>query len=506
MSKNPVVPLYSDLLLLVPSQDKDGGLLIETVPHWVADWVGKSPKEIRGVAVDDIFDGVTQALGEVAQDVYDEGRPVRNFCIEFSDVHGREWAVLLDAQRIENFTSVESPLKHVDESGLAVLIKLQDVTATVKTRRKALETGAFHGIIGRSSAMLKVFHKIEVYGPTDATVLISGETGTGKELVAAALHERSSRRSNPFVAVNCTALNEDLFESELFGHEKGSFTGAFKQHKGRFERAHKGTLFLDEIGDMPIRSQAKLLRVVEQGKIERIGSESEKSVDVRILAATNISLEQAVLSNHFRSDLYHRLAVLKIHVPPLRERKGDILLLVEHFLEVFNNRYTRKVKKISADALKILEEYHWPGNIRELRNVLERVFVESTGQVISGNAFKEWEKEREFFAAGAWSLEQIEKRKTPIYLPPPSRLSETVTPPMGNRSPVYPLPLDAEYQLKSSKEFLELNKENIQSAFNQTNGNLTKAAELLGVHKTTLYRNMKILGLSRKTLEEETGL
>lgn len=257
-----------------------------------------------------------------------------------------------------------------------------------------------NGMVGSSPAIREVFRKIALFAPSDAAVVITGETGTGKELVAKALHDQSLRRDGPFIAVNCSAISEELLESELFGHEKGAFTGALRTHRGRFERADGGTLFLDEVGDMPTNTQAKLLRVLEEGTIERVGAEREQRVDVRIVAATNIPLEQAVGTGGFRADLYHRLSVLRIHLPPLRERPEDIPFLVEHFLNLFSRKYGRRIYRLTSDAIGLLQAYLWPGNIRELRNVLERVFIETQAEVIGARAFGEWIRERQDFLGG----------------------------------------------------------------------------------------------------------
>jgi len=245
----------------------------------------------------------------------------------------------------------------------------------------------FHGMVGVSPSILEVFRKIELYGPSDASVVVTGETGTGKELVAKALHEESPRCNCPFVAVNCSAISRELLESELFGHEKGAFTGALRTHRGRFERADGGTLFLDEIGDMPLVTQAKLLRVLENGTIERVGAERETPVDVRVVCATNVPLERAVATGRFRADLYHRLAVLRLHLPALRERLEDLPFLVEFFLPILNRKYRRRVQRLTPEAVNFLRTYLWPGNIRELRNVLERVVVETQGEVIGAPLF-----------------------------------------------------------------------------------------------------------------------
>jgi transcriptional regulator with GAF, ATPase, and Fis domain len=385
-------------------------------------------------------------------------------------------------------------------------------------QRRGAALGAFHGIIGQSPAMLDVYRKIEVYGPADASVLITGETGTGKELAARALHTRSPRKANPFVALNCCALNEELFESELFGHERGAFTGAGQTHRGRFERADGGTLFLDEIGDMSIRVQSKMLRVLEEGVFERVGAETERTADVRVLAATNVSLEQAVRVKRFRSDLYHRIAVFRIHMPPLRERRGDLPLLVNHVVSILNERYGRRVARLTPEALRLLEAYFWPGNVRELRNVLERVYVESRAMVIGRNDFAEWVRERDSVAAGGWDLHLLEQQRMagPVLIVPnpsdglrpalPETAESAVRP--GVDYPLVPVgaapgvAIDVPYSVDSPgrRKPGELTAEEIREAFSRAQGNATQAARLLGCHKTTLYRNMKRLGLSREKL------
>jgi len=342
----------------------------------------------------------------------------------------------------------------------------------------------FHDLAGSSTVMHRLFQRIRLYGRSDAPVAITGETGTGKELVARALHEESARRTGPFVAVNCSAISPELLESELFGHEKGAFTGAVRTHRGRFERAHGGTLFLDEIGDMPLLTQTRLLRVLETGRIERVGGEREQVVDVRVLCATHVPLEQAVAQGRFRADLYHRLAVLRLHVPPLRERLEDIPLLTAEFLRHFSRRYGRSGSRITPEALSLLQSYLWPGNVRELRNVLERVFVETPGGVIGVRAFAEWVRERQAFTPGEW--EPSAHHPAPA-LPPPhqaDRLPDVEVLPARRRG----IPA-------------ELSEPAIRQAWRQTGGNLTAAARLLGVHRATLYRYLQRLGLSRRQLD-----
>jgi two-component system nitrogen regulation response regulator NtrX len=239
-----------------------------------------------------------------------------------------------------------------------------------------------HAIVWASPAMREVMAQVEQVAASETRVCIRGETGTGKELIARTLHEKSPRRGGPFVALNCAAIPAELMESELFGHEKGSFTGAAARHIGKFEQAHGGTLFLDEIGDMPLAMQAKLLRVLEEGEIERVGGGKLFPVDVRVVVATHRNLEEQVRQGTFREDLYHRIFVFPIVLPPLRERYEDIRVLVEHFVRQLAEQNHWKPKNFSRDALEALESYFWPGNVRELRNVVERVLLLAPGDVV----------------------------------------------------------------------------------------------------------------------------
>lgn len=238
------------------------------------------------------------------------------------------------------------------------------------------------GIVGTSAAMRAVFELVTQVAPSDATVLVSGESGTGKELVAAELHRLSRRADGPFVKVNCSALAESVIESELFGHERGAFTGAVGLRKGRFELAHGGTLFLDEIGELSPQVQIKLLRVLQEREIERVGGSASLKVDVRVIAATNRRLDEEVKAGRFREDLYYRLNVFPIRIPPLRERKSDIVLLADHFTEKYALRNDKPIKRISSPALDLFTSYHWPGNVRELENCIERAVILSNDMVI----------------------------------------------------------------------------------------------------------------------------
>ncbi|MGC2418157.1 MAG: sigma-54 dependent transcriptional regulator [Candidatus Acidiferrales bacterium] len=239
-----------------------------------------------------------------------------------------------------------------------------------------------HEIVWASAVMREVMAQVEHVAASETRVCIRGETGTGKELIARTLHEKSPRHGGPFISLNCAAIPAELMESELFGHEKGSFTGAASRHAGKFEQAHRGTLFLDEIGDMPLGMQAKLLRVLEEGEIERVGGDRPFAVDVRVVVATHRNLEEQVRQGTFREDLYHRVFVFPIALPPLRERREDIRVLAEHFSRQLGEQNHWKPKTLSAGAMEALERYAWPGNVRELRNVIERVLLLASGDTV----------------------------------------------------------------------------------------------------------------------------
>src|ERR1700719_3736979 len=290
----------------------------------------------------------------------------------------------VQAMRIGAYDYVAKP---IDTSRLRTI--LQNASALLgarveleATRRKLRDAGSLGSLIGPSKKMQEIFRLIEMVAPSTASVLITGASGTGKELVARTIHELSPRRSRPFVAINCAAIPETLMESEIFGHEKGAFTGAMERRTGCFELAEGGTLLLDEIGEMPIGTQAKLLRVLEDRKLRRLGSKVETSVDVRVLAATNKVPDEAVAHGELRSDLYYRLNVFNIHMPPLREHKEDIASLVQLLLAEMSQKHGRKVTAVSEAVLNQFNTYAWPGNVRELRNSLERaVIVCDTGMV-----------------------------------------------------------------------------------------------------------------------------
>ncbi|MEJ2235365.1 MAG: sigma-54 dependent transcriptional regulator [Syntrophobacterales bacterium] len=275
-------------------------------------------------------------------------------------------------------------VKPLDVDQLTLMLKRivehqQLITENILLRKRLTEQYEFEDIIGRSEAMQEVFTMIKAVTDTNATVLITGETGTGKELVARAIHSNSSQRYGPFVATSCGALPETLLESELFGYEKGAFTGADRTKKGRFELANGGTLFLDEVGDISIKTQIKLLRVLQEKSFSRLGGTEQIKVDVRLISATNRDLVTAIEEGSFRSDLYYRLNVVSIQLPPLRERLDDVPLLAAHFINKYNLEFNKKFDRVDRKAMDFMMDYHWPGNVRELENVIERALVIDQG-------------------------------------------------------------------------------------------------------------------------------
>ena len=331
-------------------------------------------------------------------------------------------------------------------------------------REEAVQELAFGEIVGHSEAMRRVMEQIDLVAPTDATVLILGETGTGKELVARAIHDRSRRRDRPLIKVNCGAVPRELFESEFFGHVKGAFTGALRDRVGRFQLAHEGTLFLDEVGEIPLELQPKLLRVLQDGEFERVGEDRTRRVAVRIIAATNRDLQHDVETGRFREDLFYRLSVFPIQVPPLRARRDDIPLLVAHFLQQACSRLHCGPVTYSADDIRQLQAYDWPGNVRELQNVIERAVIVSRG--------------------GPLRLDLV----------PPTHVPGRGPPPVPRRSP------EPGVESVSEAEWRRQKRQNLLAALQQAGGKIYGpggAAKLLGIKPTTLASRLKALGIKR---------
>ncbi|MBX9767408.1 MAG: sigma-54 dependent transcriptional regulator [Bdellovibrionales bacterium] len=323
----------------------------------------------------------------------------------------------IEAMKAGAYHYIVKPFKNEELSLLvkraAERILLKDENASLK--KELQKTFTLDSMIGKSAAISAVFELIKVVATANANVLITGESGSGKELVARALHNSSSRKNKAFVPINCTALPEQLLESELFGHVRGSFTGAVSDKKGLFEEANGGTLFLDEIGDMSLQLQAKLLRVLQDRQIRPVGGNTLKNIDVRIVAATHRDLKIMVKDGKFREDLFYRLNVVPIRVPPLRERKEDIPLLVESFIKKFSIRNESKVQSVRPDAMSVLMAHPWPGNVRELENVIERAIVLTPGEIIEkkvvlGSALEEAQQNIEQLQADRPTLEKLEER------------------------------------------------------------------------------------------------
>ena len=367
---------------------------------------------------------------------------------------------------ITAFSSVENAVAAIKEGAFDYVTKPIDSDALLLTVRRALEYKHLQQenislkqqlgekfdlgpLIGSSQPMQELAETLALVAPSDATVLITGESGTGKELVAGAVHHNSSRRQGSFVKINCAALHENLLESELFGHEKGAFTGAAEQRKGRFELADKGTLFLDEIGDMSLTTQAKILRVLQEGEFERLGGTQTIKVDVRLIAATHKDLQQMIADGSFRQDLFFRLSVVPLHLPPLRERPMDIPTLAQHFLGRYCEKNRKDIRSFQAEALEALLVYRWPGNIRELENAIERAVILCLD-------------------------EQILLQHLPLQV-----------------RQAYSVDGDRPFAIRPGVTLKNMEKELILSTLKQTENNRTRAAEILGVTRQTLQNKLK---------------
>jgi two-component system nitrogen regulation response regulator GlnG len=342
------------------------------------------------------------------------------------------------------------------------------------------------GIIGRTEAMQNVFKIIGQLAGSNATALITGESGTGKELVARAIYHHSKRNGQPFLAINCAAIPENLLESELFGHEKGAFTGATAQRIGKFEQCNRGTIFLDEIGDMTLSTQAKILRVLQSGSFERVGGNQPIQVDVRVIAATHKPLEQAVASREFREDLFYRLNVVRIHIPPLRERRDDIALLVNYFFQKFGRAQGRPPKSIAPAAIEMLERYHWPGNVRELENVVQRATVMAKGDVILPADLP-----GEVSATPVPSQEKPFAPAAPAPGPLAAPVAATTESTALDLSGVGKMLFQWARENNKLKVLPAVERELIIQALLETGGNQVQAAKLLGITRATLRKRVE---------------
>ena len=355
------------------------------------------------------------------------------------------------------FDFIEKPLS-IEKTLLTIKHAIEELSLADQNRQLRSKLEGDYRIIGASVPMKALRQQLALAAPTNGRVLVYGESGTGKELVAHALHHQSLRRDNPFVELNCAAIPEELIESELFGHVKGSFTGAVEDKVGKFEQADGGTLFLDEIGDMSLRTQSKVLRVIEQQRFSPLGSKKELAVDVRVIAATNKNLEEEIQKGNFREDLFFRLNVIPFFVPALREHTEDIPELLTFFLETFGSAYGRRPKHFSEPALEVLLHYRWPGNVRELRNLVERMVI-----MVSGD--------------------RIERRHLPQAL---SNHRGASSPARGTAAGFSSL-----HEARAAYE-----RDYILRKLDENHGNVSRTAEVLGLERSHLYRKMKALGIS----------
>lgn len=345
------------------------------------------------------------------------------------------------------------------------------------------------GIIGQSTTLAQVFKDLAKVAPTDSTVLVTGESGTGKELLVRALHANSKRADKPFVPINCGAIPKELLESELFGHEKGAFTHAIRSRPGRFELADGGTIFLDEIGEMDLSLQVKILRVLQEKEIERVGGNGVKKVDVRVVAATNRDLEREVAQGRFREDLYYRLNVIPLHLPPLRERGGDVLLLAKHFLDVFCHKKGRPILALSDLTKRVLQAYNWPGNVRELVNFMERLSILVEGDVVNPQDLPT----KILDQVGDLGILPEVVEESPL---PAQVISQQAVSVQATGEYVWPTLAVLEKLGLNLKEFLDTTEDKlIDEALAKAEGVKNQAAELLGIKRTTLIEKLKKRGI-----------
>ncbi|TVM18868.1 sigma-54-dependent Fis family transcriptional regulator [Oceanidesulfovibrio indonesiensis] len=398
------------------------------------DLFGLQPAELEGSDYEQSLGHFHEAFAQLVRETLRHRKHVREFRIEFRDIIGDPRTAVLDA----------SPLIDADGGFIGVVLVVRDITRLAGLEKELRERRSYGNMVGKNQRMREIYSLLEDLARTDTTVLITGDSGTGKELIAEALHYSGPRAKKPLVRVNCSALSENLLESELFGHVRGAFTGAVRDKVGRFKLAHGGTIFLDEIGDISPRIQLKLLRVLQEKEIERVGDTATMKVDVRVVAATNQNLRERVACGEFREDLYYRLKVVEIKLPPLRERRDDIPLLIDHFVRSFNMEMDRHINGLTEEARSALMNYPWPGNIRELKHAVEHAFVLCRGQT-------------------------IEARHLPAEILHPQEIMANILT-QGDRV---------------------VDRGALQNALERAGGNKAKAARILGVSRQTVYRKLR---------------
>ena len=420
----------------------DKNMKIATINRTANEILGIEPDSMMGKNAQDIFEKRFPGIQKVVQETVANRRPIKNLNLEIEDQFGEIKTYLVSTGITEESSK--------DDFGIVLV--LHDISEVTRLRKAFLAEQSFGGLVGSSPVMKQMYRTIESIAEFDTTVLIYGETGTGKELVARNIHNISHRRNGPFIPISCSALSSSVLESELFGHVKGAFTGAYKDRRGRFEMAEGGTVFLDEIGSLSLKLQVKLLRTIQERVIERVGNSEQIPIDVRVLSATNHDLTELVAKNQFRDDLYYRLKVFQINIPPLRSRRLDIPILGDHFIEKFNQFHGNRIIGLSNAAKELLMKYAWPGNVRELENAIEHAMVLTPGKIIE-----------------------------PQYFPPEVRHMQQ------NGAPPVP----------SINEDPGVEEQTIRRALASLGGNVSKAAKQLGMHRSTLWRKMREFGIKR---------
>lgn len=413
----------------------DADMNIATANRAISEMLQMPIQDIIGKKASELFKNNIPGIIEVLEKTIASRKPVRNFTIE----------MLTQSGEVNSFLVSTAPIEKTNDSDVAMVLILHDISEITRLRKIALQMDHYGKIIGKSRTMKDLFALIEAIKHYNTSVLIVGETGTGKELVARTIHNKSDRKNEPFVPVNCSALPDTLIESELFGYEKGAFTGATHNHHGRFKMADGGTLFLDEVGTLALDTQVKLLRVIQEKVVDPLGSSKRVPVDVRIISATNRDLSELVAKGLFREDLYYRLKVMQINLAPLREREEDITLLVDLFITRLNRYYKKNIAGITRNVKMMLQNYLWPGNVRELENAIEHAFVLSAGAFLEKDLFPP-------------EIRHAKKDGSP---PPPTNFD-----------------LNAE-------------EENIKRALLSAKGNRTEASKILGIHRSSLWRKMR---------------
>ncbi|MGW8312875.1 MAG: sigma-54-dependent transcriptional regulator [Desulfuromonadales bacterium] len=439
---------------------------------------------LTGILQDEGFFAISVESGEAAIDKVNEERP--NLILldiwmpgmdgmealaRIRDVYPDQLVIMMSghsnietavkATKLGAYDFIEKPLS-IEKVLLCIQNALKVEQLVEENRELKAQIEKEHEMIGDSKPIRDLKAQIKIAAPTSGWILITGENGTGKELVARAIHHNSHRQEKPFVEVNCAAIPEELIESELFGHEKGSFTGATTQRRGKFDQANKGTLFLDEIGDMSLKTQAKVLRILQEHKFERVGGNKTIEVDVRVIAATNKDLEKEIAAGNFREDLYYRLNVIPFHVPPLRERKSDIPPLANHFLEYFCSKESRETKSLDKEALQAVMDYPWPGNVRELKNLIERLVIMSPGNTIT--------------------LKQLPQaicdRRHQVAIKEQTSISLTAD------------------TFRTARE--EFEKEYLIRKLEENDWNISRTAEIIEIERSNLHRKIKTYGIDLK--------